>query len=214
MKKIFLISLISLFVSTNLVASDYGLVNNIHETDPGKLYRSAQLKDHELKKLILKRKIKTVINLRGEGVDKDWYQKELRASNELGVAHFDIAMSASRLPHKDDLRKLLALYETAERPILIHCLAGADRTGEAAALYQMIYMGKSKDEAIKQLSIRFFHLPSAKPAKRYFIRDVWQGVEWAKNSYDPCKADYRYYNREQFCNTPTQVSEDDTDSDS
>ncbi len=201
MKNSFLNTILFLLISLTTHAGDYGIVPNIRETDPGRFYRSAQLKANTLEKLIKKKNIKTVINLRGENKGGEWYQNEIRVTQELGATHYDIGMGASRLPHKDDLKKLLAIYETAERPILIHCLAGADRTGEATAIYEMLYMRKSKAEALKQLSLKYFHLAASKPAKRYFIKDLWLGADWAKNAYDPCAADYKYYDKEKFCNS-------------
>lgn len=85
-------------------------------------------------------------------------------SKDMGVEHFDIGMSARRLPHREDLLKLIEIYETAERPILIHCRGGADRTGEATAMYMIDFMGKSNKKAMKKAqSIRYFHLESRFP---------------------------------------------------
>ncbi|MBK8025175.1 MAG: tyrosine-protein phosphatase [Chloroflexi bacterium] len=44
------------------------------------------------------------------------------------------------------------------KPTLIHCKAGADRTGLAAALFLMS-QGTSFDQAAQQLSLKYFHFP-------------------------------------------------------
>ena len=93
-------------------------------------------------------------------------------------------MSANSIPSKENLLKLLSLYYEAPRPILIHCQGGADRTGEAAALWVLTQMGQSKHEALKQLALKYGHQESKKPAKAHFIR-MWQGRDWAFNEYDP-----------------------------
>lgn len=175
-----------------LVSQSYGAIN-FHEIDKDKFFRSEQLSGKEFEKMIRKHGIKTIINLRGES-DSDWYKEEISAAQKHNVTHISIGMSAKRLPHKKDLIKLLESFESAVRPILIHCQGGADRTGEASAIYQMLYMGKSKDEALKMLTIRYFHLKERMPAKRYFIKDLWNGVEWVYNEYEPCKGEYKYYN--------------------
>lgn len=166
---------------------------NLHEIDEGKYFRSAQLSGEELESVIKEHGIKTVINLRG-AKDVDWYREEAAVTERMGVTLISIGMSAKRLPHREDLIKLLDAFKTAERPMLIHCQGGADRTGEASAIYQMLYMGKTKKEALKMLTPKYFHIKKRMPAKRYFIKELWQGEDWAYNEYDPCSGEFKYYN--------------------
>lgn len=190
------------FSTSAQIASDLEektLIKNLHEIHKGQLFRSAQLDGDDIEKLIKTKNIKTIINLRGENPNEEWYQDEKNAADRYGVKLINFSMSAKRLPHRKDLVGLLDAFKTAERPILIHCKAGVDRTGEAAAIYQMIYQGKSKKEALKMLSPKYFHFEQFKPAKRYFIRDVWQSQDWAYNNYDPCLANYKYYDKK-HCN--------------
>jgi protein tyrosine/serine phosphatase len=179
---------------------------NFHVVHENALYRSAQLERQELEQVIDLFKIKTVINLRGERPGAKWYDDELDVTSANGVELINIGMSPDRLPHKADLIQLLDSYRDAKRPILIHCQAGADRTGEAAAIYQMEYMGKSKSEASKMLSTKYKHYSILKPAKDYFIQ-LYQGESWARTVYDPCVQDYKYYDKTAFCEVsdPTQV---------
>lgn len=172
---------------------------NLHVVDHGKLFRSAQLTGEELEALINSVKIRTVINLRGaRSPGNRWYDEEKRVTTELGVTLIDIKMGASRLPHRPDLITLLDAFRDAERPILVHCRGGADRTGEAVAIYAMEYMGYSQGRALHFLSPRYFHLPERHPAKRYFVR-LYQGEQWARETYDPCIQDYLYYDKGAYC---------------
>lgn len=178
------------------------LFKNIHTVDKGKLYRSAQLSYNQFARTIEKYNIKTIINLRGESPKKDWYRDEIQVSKKYGVQHFDIGMSARRIPHAKDLRKLLELFETAPKPILIHCAGGADRTGEASALYRMIYFKESSKKAIKkELKLTRGHIESRFPAKKYFVKHVWKGRKWAMNRYNPCGKGMRYkhYDKKRYC---------------
>ncbi|WP_413295199.1 tyrosine-protein phosphatase [Bdellovibrio sp. HCB185ZH] len=193
MKNLF-IFLFSLMVFAPAFASDI-LGPNFHEVDKGNLYRSAQLDPLEFKRYIKKYKIQSIINLRGAEPLSLWWQQELAVSKQFGVIHYDIPMTAEEIPHRKNLLKLLDLLNMAPRPILIHCQGGADRSGEASAIYQMVYQGKSKEEALKQLTFKYHHVEKFKPAKRYFIEKVWQGEEWAFANYDPCNANYKYYNK-------------------
>ena len=166
---------------------------NFHEIDKGKFYRSAQLSAGDLEAYVKQYGIRTVINLRGENPGEEWFQNEESISQRLGLEFVSIAMSASKIPSRTNLNTLLTAFATLPRPILVHCRAGADRTGEASALYQMLYMNKTKDQALKMLTPRYGHFKFIMPAKRYFIDEVWQGVEWAQNQYEPCSGNYKYY---------------------
>lgn len=183
-----------LFVGSALFQSTAYAQFNFYEVDQGKLYRSAQMNERNLEETIRTHGVKTIINLRGENPDQPWYQREAAVAARNGTQMIDIAMNSETLPSRENLLKLLAAFKDAPRPILVHCQAGADRTGEAVALYEMIYMEKSKHEALKSLSFKYIHLAFKKPAKTYFIRDVWQGVEWAETQYRPCDGQYKYYN--------------------
>lgn len=179
--------------------------SNFYEVDRGRFYRSAQLGPTQLAYFIDRYGIRTVINLRGEEHGKDWYDEELAVCERLGVAHYDISMSSRRIPHKEDLRKLLDIFRDAHRPILVHCWGGSDRTGLASALWAVEYMGRTKRRARKMLRPRFGHFESLAPSKRYFLR-IYQGQDWAYHIYDPCEQPYRYYDRRRNCPCEQEVS--------
>ncbi|WP_413580423.1 dual specificity protein phosphatase family protein [Bdellovibrio sp. HCB288] len=191
--KILIIAL-SLLVFSPVFASDI-LGPNFHEVEKGELYRSAQLDGLELKRYIKKHGIQTIINLRGAEPLSFWWQQETSVAKAMNVLHYNIPMTAEEIPHRKNLIRLISLFDMVPRPILIHCQGGADRSGEAAAIYQMIYAGKSKEEALKQLTFKYRHIAKIKPAKRYFIDQVWKGDDWMISNYDPCKANYKYYNK-------------------
>ncbi len=184
-----------MFSFTPPVQADEGwpLGANFYEIDPGQYYRSAQLSASQLESYIKQYKIQTVINLRGENPGEAWYRAEADTTRRMNVNLINIGMSANRLPHRQDLIMLLDAFKNAPRPLLVHCQAGADRTGEASALYQLIYMGKPVSEAMKMLSLKYGHIAQSKPAKDYFVQSVWAGVDWAYQNYDPCSGKYQYY---------------------
>ncbi|MBD3273525.1 hypothetical protein GF385_04225 [Candidatus Dependentiae bacterium] len=154
--------------------------DNFHIVENGNLYRSAQLSPKKLKKIIKEYGIKTIINLRGKNPDKNWWQNERIVAQELDVHFYNIPMRANSFPKKDHLLKLLDLYENTPRPIYIHCKAGSDRTGEAAAIYILEQMGGSKKQALKQLSLKYKHIELKYPKKKKLIK-MWQGRNWIEN---------------------------------
>jgi protein tyrosine/serine phosphatase len=161
-------------------------IDNFFVVEKEKLYRSAQLGKHDLRRYIDQYKIKTIVNLRGTNKDKQWWRDEKQVVNEKSVSHFDIAMTSTHLPKKEHLQQLLKIYDTAPKPILIHCQGGADRTGEAAACWVLDQQKKTREEALNQLTAKYRHSRNRKPAKKFFIK-MWQGSDWARKDYDPIK---------------------------
>ena len=132
---------------------------NFHPITPGEAYRSAQLDRDELQHYIRKYKIKSVINLRGKRTHSSWYQEELDVCRQLNCRHYDLSIPPDKPPSPSQIKELIRLFETAPRPVLLHCKAGADRTGIASSFWKAVVDRESKKLAKKQLSIRFGHFP-------------------------------------------------------
>ncbi len=158
--------------------------DNFYAVEQGKLYRSAQLSARKFAHYIKKFHIKSIINLRGKNPTQGWWQKEKASVQQFGALLFDIPMSACRFSSKHEIAQLLALYDYAPKPILIHCYSGADRSGEAAALWALDQQGTNKRNALKQLSFKYWHLRSKHPHKAKLIRQ-WKGRDWLLKSYNP-----------------------------
>ena len=133
------------------------LTGNFNPVVDGEVYRSAQLSPAEIATFAKAYGIKTIINLRGANPGKAWYDGEVNEARELGVAHLDFRMSARRELTATQAADLLALMKQAEKPLLIHCEAGADRSGLATALYLAVVKKESLAEAAGQLSFRYGH---------------------------------------------------------
>lgn len=100
--------------------------------------------------------IKTVINLRGPE-QASYYLFEVEACKDYGMTLVNHELFARVLGTPEDYLKLLNIMEAAEKPMLIHCKSGADRTGIASALYLLDKCGATLDEARAQLSIKYAH---------------------------------------------------------
>ncbi|WP_174803855.1 dual specificity protein phosphatase family protein [Martelella limonii] len=152
------------------------LTGNFHEVKAGELYRSAQPDAAALAGYIERYGIKTVINLRGAKPGKAWYDTEVATAGQAGITHIDFAMSDRRALEPERSMELLALMRDAEKPILIHCKAGADRTGLASVLYLQQLGGIDEETAEWQLSPLYGHvaLPGIGP---YAMDSTWEGLE-------------------------------------
>jgi protein tyrosine/serine phosphatase len=134
-------------------------VNNFHEVLPAELYRSGQLKPHEISDYHDKYKIQTIVNLRGENKGEDWYDGEKETAEKLGMTHIDFPMLSERELTKEEAQNLIALMRDAPKPILIHCQAGANRTSLASALYMAAVEKDTEEESEEQMSLRYGYFP-------------------------------------------------------
>jgi protein tyrosine phosphatase (PTP) superfamily phosphohydrolase (DUF442 family) len=131
---------------------------NLHTVESGLVYRSAQLSEEEFTRQVKKLGIRSVINLRGENLGADWYEAEVKAAKSLGVAFINYRMSAQVVLTVEQMKELALVMKGAPKPLLIHCRAGADRTGLAAALY-CLEEGMLPGFVQLQLSPCFGHFP-------------------------------------------------------
>ncbi len=114
-------------------------IKNFHKVDE-QVYRSAQPSKSEMNWAKAKG-IKTIINLRNVIDDK----QEIKGTR---LTQIRIPLQAKKLTY-DDIVITLSAINAAEKPVLIHCLHGSDRTGCMIAAYHM-YKGMEKQEAIDQ----------------------------------------------------------------
>jgi protein tyrosine/serine phosphatase len=135
------------------------LTGNFHTVEQGVIYRSGQLSGTQFQSRIKENGIRTVINLRGNNAGRSWYDDEMKASALTGVQHIDFPLSSGKELTDDQLIKLTALLRDSPRPLLIHCEAGADRSGLASALYELVIAKRAPEEVWPQLSFRYGHFP-------------------------------------------------------
>lgn len=135
------------------------LSGNFHAVEEGVLYRSAQLSFAQFERSIRVNGIKTVINLRGENVGAAWYRDELRAAEATNARHIDFRLSATHEVSNEKLEALATLLQESVKPILVHCEGGADRSGLASALFELVIAKRPASMAGEQLSFRYGHFP-------------------------------------------------------
>ncbi|MDP6525267.1 MAG: tyrosine-protein phosphatase [Kiritimatiellia bacterium] len=151
--------IVTLLIVMPLVVSLYWihLYDNYHCVIDGELYRSAQLSGKELRGYIDKDGLATVINLRTE-TNANWWAKEKTLCEDEGVMHFDIPLKGDQRPTMEKMAELVGVFQRCERPLLIHCRHGADRTSLAVALYLLERRDRSVDPP-SAFSIKYGHMP-------------------------------------------------------
>jgi protein tyrosine/serine phosphatase len=153
---------VSVGLTAASIGSYWGVLQyegNLHAVSAGILYRSAQLSKTETRWAVREYGIKSVLNLRGANAGSPWYDDEIEAAGELGLAHFDYPLSAKRFVTSQQIAEILDIVRRAPKPLLIHCKSGADRAGLVAALYRLSETGASAEEADRELSLVYGHFP-------------------------------------------------------
>ncbi len=155
----------SVLKSTVVVAgisafSSCTLYSNFHTVDEGKFYRSGQMNKFSFVSNVNDYHIKSVINLRHP--DKYLVKSEKKWCEDLGLNYYNIPMS--RGFSKDRILEVIEILKNAEKPILVHCQAGKDRTGIISAIY-VIDFKKQPDKALDQLTLKYLYIRT--PGRTY-----------------------------------------------
>jgi protein tyrosine/serine phosphatase len=192
MKK--LLHIVSRLIKSTIIVAGIGafssctLYSNFHTVDAGKLYRSGQMNKFSFVSNVKKYHIKSVVNLRHS--DKYMVKLEKKWCKDLQLDHYNIPMS--RGINKDRILEVLELLKKAEKPILVHCQAGKDRTGLISAIY-VIDFKKQPDKALDQLTLKYLYIRT--PGRSYpkiinqYFSETSNGAE--KSFEEWLKEDYR-----------------------
>lgn len=164
---------------------------NAAQIAPG-VYRSNQPDRRRLARMQAEG-LASVLYLRGSDGSAP-FRAEQEACAALGLQFHSFNMSAHRLPPPERLLALIALFRRIEKPFLLHCRAGADRTGLASAIYLLAIEGRGIAEARAMLSARFGHWSWSSTGvldhllHQYEADHRASGIgfeEWIATRYDP-----------------------------
>ena len=153
------------------------LTGNFHEVVAGTLYRSSQPTPSRIENYQKLVGIRSIINLRGENRGRGWYDREINASKALGIAHYDFRMSSKKSLTARQTIELVSLLRNVEKPVLVHCAGGADRTGLVSVLYMTVINGQNEDLAERQLSPYYGHIPIPFLSSAYAMDESWEEME-------------------------------------
>lgn len=179
----------------NMLLSDNGLIrlvySNLHQISDD-AWRSGQPTPGQLR-AFARSGGRSVVSLRaGRGFGS--LPLEVEACRESGLAYHNLALRARVLPSGEELHAAARLFRTLERPVLLHCMSGADRSGFASALFLMLAEDRPVAEARRQLSLRFGHIRFGRAGVLDAFFDAYQRdtelrpmplPEWVACHYDP-----------------------------
>jgi protein tyrosine/serine phosphatase len=211
-KKSITISIIVAALCMLLLLSYYLFLSpKIYPVIEGKIYRSAQLSGSDLEKVIKEKGIRTIINLKGKSVDSKWYANEMKIAEKYGARLFDVRISPNDLPKYLKLMSILDALQTSEKPILIHCHRGVDRSGMVSALALALEADPPISELKKQFSVRYGVLPFYRSVGPYFFSmyEDWLKKNNHNHSRDRLLYWVRHEYRDYFGNLESWIDEVD-----
>lgn len=125
----------------------------------GKVYRSGQMRAGQLGHALETYAVRTVLNLRGPNPESAWYRAETEATLHAAATQVDVAMASDQWLSQDQARAIVQILERCEKPVLIHCEWGAERTGLISAFARLLEPGSTLDAARAEFSARYLFLP-------------------------------------------------------
>jgi protein tyrosine/serine phosphatase len=159
-----------LLVIGGLVAWNNGLRDrlfpkNFGVVESGQLYRSGQISHWLIEPTLKNNGIKVIVALSGHGGKQADLDAELQAANELGIDREVFPLGGDGTGQIEQYAAAIAAIDKAKKagnPVLVHCIAGAQRTGGVIATYEMLVENKPASEAFLQMR-KYGHDPTANP---------------------------------------------------
>ena len=143
----------------------------------GTLYRSGQLSPAAFERVLTEHRIKTVVTLRpvrdpAVNASADTWEEEVCRAH--GARHVRLApQDETGAAGLDQMARgfLAVMDDPANHPVLVHCVAGRDRTGTMCAVFRMEYDRWPPAEAAAEMA-QFEFDPAKDAAARAYERYV------------------------------------------
>ena len=174
---------------------------NFHRLSP-EAFRSSQPTMWQLRRMVKKHGIKTIINLKGANPKSAYWFFEREQCAKLGVNLVDVAIYSRAVPEVARLQRAKEVFETAEYPIWIHCKAGADRAGLYSTLYQYFRQGIPIEKTDQLRLWPYGHLKHSSAGKIDYYFDLYAAyrkdhpevglLEWAEKVADRDRINQEY----------------------
>ena len=169
--------------------------HNLHTVIDKTVYRSSQPTGANIIADGARLHLASIINLRGAHPKAPWYQEERRAANKAHIEHYDIALSAHILPTDAQLAHLILMIKAAPKPVLLHCMGGADRTGLASAISLVLFAHPTEVQIKRQMTWRYNvfsrHTVGYQVFSQYFrVRDQADQADQADKADKKINADH------------------------
>ncbi|MCA9042405.1 MAG: dual specificity protein phosphatase family protein, partial [Planctomycetaceae bacterium] len=121
---------------------------------PGEIFRSGQISVAMFEPTVKKHDIQVVIDLNGYDTTDPNQVNEVETSKRLGIEHCRFRLDGDGrgdiMQYATAIEKLVECQST-NKPVLVHCAAGAHRTGGVVACYRMLLEGVPAEAAYAEM---------------------------------------------------------------
>lgn len=165
-------------------------------------YRSSQPTMWQLRRMVKKHGIKTILNLKGSNPGSAYWAFEREQCEKLGVKLVDVDIKSRETPWVENLHQAKAVFDSVEYPIWMHCKAGADRAGIYATFYQYFHQRRPIEQTDQLKFWPFGHFRYSEAGKIDNYLEHYKAyhkdhpevglLEWAENVADRDGIDREY----------------------
>ncbi len=158
---------------------------NFGVVQDGAIYRSGELEPGSLEWLADRKHIKSVIDLGAYDPGSEHERTMRELAGELGLNRYEFRMHGDAKGDPQDYARVLALLaDPANQPAVVHCAAGAQRTGMAVLLYRTIVEGVPVGEAYQE-TLGFGHDPAD---NERFLTYLIENIDEIRAAYEALRA--------------------------
>src|SRR5262249_46316236 len=121
---------------------------------PGKVYRSGQISKELIESVLTKNGIRAIINLQSADPDDANQEAERSVATAHGIAQYRFPLGGDgtgQIGNYADAIANLTRLEAEGTPVLVHCAAGAQRTGGVVAAYRVLVRQESPQLAYAEM---------------------------------------------------------------
>jgi protein-tyrosine phosphatase len=155
------------FIKYHFVPKNFGVV------EQGRIYRSGQISAPLIKKILTEYNIRVIINLTSMGPNNPDKLAEEKAAAKLNIKVLRFPMSGNGTGDINDYATAVASIVNAEKqnlPVLVHCVAGAARTGGVIATYRLL-VEKKDPNIVEDEMEKYRYAVDKKPTLRLFLNN-------------------------------------------
>ena len=122
--------------------------------EPGMIYRSGMLSEHVVEETLTRHGIRVIVSLVNEEYGRADQNAERRVADKLGIERLVFPLDGDGTGEVDVYAQAVAAIDRARkagRPVLVHCVAGTNRTGGVIAVYRLLVQGKRPAQAYAEM---------------------------------------------------------------
>jgi protein tyrosine/serine phosphatase len=141
--------------------------------EQGHIYRSGQISSSLIKEILVKYKIGVVVSLSADSENNADKIAEKQTAAELGIEREVFPLSGNGIGDINNYAGAIAAIYRAQKeqkPVLIHCDTGAQRTGGVVAAYQLLVRKKDASSVVREM-MRYGWNQKRNPALLPYLND-------------------------------------------